>query len=275
MSDWADLHLHSTCSDGADPPEEVVARAAAAGARALALTDHDTTGGNDRAAAAAQAHGLQYLRGVEVSTVFERLEVHVVVLGARPNDAPFEAALSRLREARTQRSAAILVRLAELGHALSPEALLAAAGPPNASPGRMHIARALADAGVVRKPQDAFDRLLNPGRPAYVPREKLDTAQALDLIHAASGLAFVAHPGLNKSLRKALPRLLALPFDGIEAYHVSHTPGRMEELTQLAEAQGLLISGGSDCHGGMKGGRELGRVRLPWSRVAAILERIA
>ena len=274
MIDWADFHLHSTCSDGADPPEEVVARAAGHGARALSLTDHDTTAGNPIAAAAADAHGLLFVRGVEVSTVFEQLEVHVVVLGARPDDAPFEAALERLRGARTQRTVAILARLAELGYALSPEALAAAGGPPNASPGRMHIARALADAGVVRKPQDAFDRLLNPGRPAYVPREKLDTAEALGLIRAAGGLAFVAHPGLNNALRKALPRLLELPFDGIEAYHISHTPGRIHEFSQLAEARGLLITGGSDCHGGMKGRREMGHVRLPWPHVEKILTRI-
>jgi len=244
----------------------------------MALTDHDTTAGNPAAAQAAASHGLLYLHGVEISTVFDRMEVHVVALGVQseaPGTPALEAALARLRESRAARTAAILVRLAERGIHLAPATLMAPGSPPNASPGRMHIARALAEAGVVRRPQDAFDRLLNPGRPAYVAREKLPTAEAVELIHGAGALAFVAHPGLSNGLRKALPRLLELPFDGIEVIHVSHTPGRMHEFSQLAEARGLLVGGGSDCHGGIKGRREMGRVRLGWPHVEKILERLA
>lgn len=272
-SPWADFHLHSTCSDGADAPEEVAARVAAAGARAFALTDHDTTAGNPAAAAAAAAHGLICLHGTEISTQFERMEIHVIALGCREGDPALEAALARLRASRETRSTAIVEKLQRLGIDIAPQ-LAETGANEGGSTGRMHIAAALAAHGTVRRPQDAFDRLLNPGKPAFVPREKLPLAEALELVHAAGGLAFIAHPGLGHTTRKALPRLLLLPFDGIEAYHISHTPGRTEEFSQLARERGLLISGGSDCHGGIKGRRELGRVRLPWHAVEAILKRL-
>jgi predicted metal-dependent phosphoesterase TrpH len=270
---WADFHLHSHCSDGADAPEEVAARAAAAGARAFSLTDHDTTAGNAAAADAAARLGLLFVPGVEISAYFERMEVHIIALGARADDPALVEALRWLRETRIRRMEAIVARLKELGHDIA-AAMASMEDAARSATGRMHIAAALVATGAVKRPQDAFDRFLNPGKPAYVPRDKLPAARAIELIHGAGGLAFVAHPGLNKGLRKALAQLLALPFDGIEAYHISHTPGHTEEFSQLARARGLLVAGGSDCHGGIKGGRELGRVRLPWRHVEALQERL-
>lgn len=269
---WADFHLHSNCSDGSDAPGVLAQRVAEAGARAFSLTDHDTTAGNAEAAAAAAQLGLVFVPGVEISSTFGGAEVHIIALGIRVGHAGLEEKLAWLREARARRSDAILARLAELGHDLRDDAALAA--PEGGSTGRMHIAAALAARGVVRRPQDAFDRFLNPGRAAYVPREKIASAEAIALVHDAGGLAFVAHPGLNKGVRKLLPELLALPFDGVEAWHISHTPGRQDEFVQLARARGLLVSGGSDCHGHIKGRCELGRVRFPWLHAEAILARL-
>lgn len=270
---WADFHLHSTCSDGADPPQDVAARVAAAGARAFSLTDHDTTAGNDAAATAAAQLGLQFIPGVEISAAFERMEVHITALGIDPANADLAEALARLRDARARRGAAMVEKLRGLGIDLG-EVGGQGHGLDGHSAGRMHIATALAAQGVVRRPQDAFDKFLSPGKPAYVPREKLAAAQAIDLVHGAGGLAFVAHPGLNNGLRKALPQLLMLPFDGIEAYHISHTPGRTHEFCELADARGLLVSGGSDCHGDIKGSRVMGRVRMPWRHAELLLERL-
>lgn len=269
--DWADFHLHSTCSDGSDAPEEVAARAHALGARALALTDHDTTAGVAPLRLAAHALGMLSLCGVEISTAHQKHEVHVIALGVNADDDALAAVLERLRGARARRSVAIVQRLKEIGIDLA-EAPTWREGE---STGRMHIAAAMLAMGIVKRPQDAFNKYLNPGKAAFVPREKVDTAEAIECIHAAGGLAFVAHPGLNRSLRRLLPTLLHLPFDGIEAYHTSHTPGRMEEFSALATARGLLVTGGSDCHGDIKGRREMGRVRLPWRHADAIFSRLA
>jgi predicted metal-dependent phosphoesterase TrpH len=116
---------------------------------------------------------------------------------------------------------------------------------------------------------------MNAGGPAYVPKETMPLADAVDLIHGAGGLAFVAHPGLGKTTRKLLPELLTYPFDGIEAYHVSHSPGRVEEFTTLAQERGLLITGGSDCHGTIKGKALLGSVRTPVAVYEAMLNALS
>ena len=137
----------------------------------------------------------------------------------------------------------------------------------------MHIARALHAAGHVKTVQHAFDKYLKPGKPGYVGHPRLECAEAVELIHAAKGLAFLAHPGIGAPVRK-LTGLLGLPFDGIECYHSKHSPGKTEMLLQLARERGLLVTGGSDCHGDAKGRAEMGRVRLPMERFHAIVERL-
>ncbi|MBX3178032.1 MAG: PHP domain-containing protein [Candidatus Hydrogenedentes bacterium] len=269
---FVDLHLHSTCSDGSDPPETVAARAKAAGAVAIALTDHDTMAGVPAARAAAEALGLGYISGVEISAGFEGREIHVIGLGLDHEDTGLVSALEALRAARDSRGRLILARLAELGVGLPAFEI----GPVDSGSalGRMHIAQAMAERGYVKQVQEAFDRYLNPGRPAFVPKETIPLAASIDLIHGAGGLAFLAHPGLGNWVRKALPALLAFPFDGIEAYHVSHSPGRTEGFLALARERGLLVTGGSDCHGTIKGKALLGSVQTPERVFAAIMARL-
>lgn len=268
---FVDLHLHTTYSDGSDPPETVVARACSAGASAIAITDHDTVAGVAPGRAAALSAGLEFISGVEISAKFKYREIHVIGLGIDESERTLVAGLGALCDARTNRGVDILARLAHLDIVLPAFDASRAAG--NAL-GRMHIARALTDAGYVKKPQEAFDRYLNAGKPAFVPKENMPIERAIELIHGAGGLAFVAHPGLGKYVRKSLPQLLEMPFDGIEAYHISHTPGRVEEFTALARERGLLIAGGSDCHGTIKGKALLGSVQVPESVLDAILERL-
>lgn len=260
---FVDLHLHSNHSDGSDAPEQIAERACQAGAAAIAITDHDTVAGVAAGRQAAERRGLGYLAGVEISACFTYREVHILGLGIDETDSALCTGLAGLCVARQNRSGEILARLNELGFALpdfaaDPEIVGHAAG-------RMHIAEAMTAAGYVKKPQEAFDRYLNAGKPAFVPKETMPLAEAIDLIHGAGGLAFVAHPGLGKWVRKALPRLLEFPFDGIEAYHVSHTPGRVEAFIGIARERGLLITGGSDCHGTIKGKALLGTVHTPES----------
>ncbi len=268
---FVDLHLHTHHSDGSDSPEAVVARAVEKGAAAIALTDHDTLAGVPAGKVAAAAAGIGFLTGTEISTQFQGQEVHVLGLGVDLDNGPLLEGLDQLCQVRQRRGHDILERLATLGIHLS-DTLVADGGE---AFGRMHIARAMTEAGHVKKPQEAFDRFLNNGRAAHVPKTAMPIAAALDLIHGAHGLAFLAHPGLGKTVRKRLPKLLTLPFDGIEVYHISHTPGRVEEFMALAQERKLLISGGSDCHGSVKGRPLLGQVMTPVAVYETILDHLS
>jgi len=259
---YCDLHLHTTASDGADSPATVVERARVAGLAALAITDHDTLAGVGEAAAAAEAAGIRFLVGVEISAIFERREVHILGYGVDTGNDALQTSLATLRESRSRRGRAVLDKLAALGIELDRSALEAAHGE---NLGRLHIATALRDAGQVRIVQEAFDRFLNPGRPAYVPKESLPADEAIAAIQGAGGLAFLAHPGLQRQVRRMLPELFRLPFDGIEAYHISHGPDVTRSFLDFARDRGCLVSGGSDCHGDMKGRCEMGRVQVPVS----------
>jgi len=280
---YVDLHLHSNASDGSDAPATVVRRAAHLGFRAIALTDHDTVAGLAEAEGAARNHGLAFLNGTEISAVFDRRELHVVGLGIRPDDPPLSAALEKLQQDRAARADAIVDRLNRLGVPIDRAQVQARAA--GGAIGRIHIAQALHALGVSRTVQQAFDQYIGKGRRAYVAKTALPCADAVDLIHAARGLAFVAHPGIGATTHKLLPRLLALPFDGIEAYHSNHTPGQVTAFTCLAEERGLLISGGSDCHGAAKAGQadtedppataDLGKVRVPYAHLERIVDALS
>lgn len=242
-------------------------RGAELGVGALAVTDHDAVSGLREAAAAALAHGLGFLNGVEITSALDRLEVHVVGLGIRPESAHLKHVLTTLAEGRSRRLDLTLEKLESLGLTIARDTILARTA---GAVGRMHIAQELRDARHVRTVQEAFDRYIGRGKPAFVPSARVPVEEAVDAIHAAGGLAFVGHPGLG-GVRRHLPHLLTLPFDGIEAYHPQHKAGRVDEFIQLAEANRLLVSGGSDCHGRAKGRRSLmGSVRVPMERYAKI-----
>ncbi len=271
---WIDLHLHSSCSDGADAPDQVAARAAACGAAAIALTDHDTTAGLARARTAADALGLGFLEGVEISAAHQDRELHVVGLGVAPEAESLRALLDALGDMRRRRASKIVERLHRVGVHLDPPE--PTPDQEQTPPGRMHVAVALQRMGAAATVQGAFDRYLNRGCPAHVPKQLPPVAQAIDAIHDAGGLAFLAHPGLGRRLLRHLPALLEFPFDGIEAWHPSHTPEITQECVHAAQARGLLLSGGSDCHGGVKGEPPaLGRVKVDYRHYEKIAEALA
>ena len=143
------------------------------------------------------------------------------------------------------------------------------------SVGRVHIARALEARGVTRTVQEGFDKYLRAGRKAYVPKEMITCREAISLIHAARGVAVLAHPGIGPSTWKILHRLVALPFDGIEVYHTKHTPDQVTQLTKLALERDLLISGGSDCHGtAVFPEPDMGKVRVPYNHFERIKDAL-
>lgn len=258
-----DLHLHTTASDGQLSPADLVRHAAAAGLTVMSVTDHDTVAGIGEAAVAAAAAGIRIVPGIEITAVHDGRDVHVLGYFIDRDDGAFAEFLTRQRALRVARVHEIVARLAALGAPLDVEALVArASARPGASVGRPAIARALQEAGHVESLQEAFDRFLASGRPAFVPRTGSAPAEVVAVIHRAGGLASMAHPGVTKS-PGVLAALAGEGLDAVEVYHSDHPPEVQRELRAFAEAHRLLVTGGSDFHGGDNRARPIGSSTLP------------
>lgn len=258
---FVDLHSHSTASDGANTPAEVVETAARAGLTALALTDHDTLAGVAAAMDAGEQLGVRVVAGVELSLMDGENEVHM--LGLHISRIPaLQDELEAVRVSRKARAERIVSKLNELGVPLTVDAVLGQAG--GGAVGRPHVARALIAGGWVRDQREAFDRYLGAGRPANVEKARITVADGIRLIHECGGLAIVAHPGADGRRERVEP-LVALGLDGLEVRHPGHSAEDMKRIEALAEHFGLVKSGGSDWHGAANGPRVLGGMRVPAS----------
>lgn len=258
---FVDLHAHSTASDGALPPTEAVQAAHAAGLVAFALTDHDTLGGIPEAQVAADACGLRLIPGVELSVHQGADEVHLLGLHIR-DVSQLQARLEVIRGFRRTRAESIVAKLNAAGIPMPFDAVLHQAA--GGAIGRPHVARALVAGGHVRDAREAFDRWLGAAKPAYVDKERLDIADGIRLIHDAGGIAVYAHPG-SEGRRETIEPLVAAGLDGVEVRHPSHSREDELRLASLAAFFGLVVSGGSDWHGAMQGGRVLGAMQVPSS----------
>jgi 3',5'-nucleoside bisphosphate phosphatase len=257
-----DLHLHSTASDGRLPPEEVVARAAAAGLTAIALTDHDTLAGLPAAVAAGTRHQLRVIAGCEFSTLAPWGEMHVLGYFLPLDSEALDEFLVTCRADRERRGNEIVERLRKLGLKVTREDLLREAD--GASIGRPHVARALLRIGAVRTIQEAFDRYIGWHRPGFVEK-RLPTFKAVaDLVHSVGGIVSAAHLRDRADLA-FLTELKAQGLDAVETRHPVHDPDQRSRLTDLALGLGLRRSGGSDWHsdeqaqhpGARMGGQEI------------------
>ncbi len=258
---FVDLHAHSTASDGSQAPAAAVQAAHAAGLSAFALTDHDTLAGIAEAQVAADALGLRLIPGVELSVHQADVEVHLLGLHIRDVDA-LQQRLEAFRGFRRVRAEAMVAKLNAAAIPVSFDAVLAEAA--GGAIGRPHVARALVAGGWVRDMREAFDRWLAAGKPAYVDKERLDIADGIAMIHQAGGIAVYAHPG-SDGRRESIEPLVAAGLDGIEVRHPSHSREDELRLASLAAFFGLVVSGGSDWHGAMQGGRVLGSMQVPAS----------
>ncbi|KWW99295.1 phosphoesterase [Carbonactinospora thermoautotrophica] len=253
-----DLHAHSTASDGADTPSQLVRRAREAGLDVLALTDHDTVSGLAEATAVARETGITLVPGAEISCSWRGISIHMLAYLFDPGHAEFARERDLLRDDRTRRGRAIVERCRELGAPITWERVREIAG--DGAVGRPHIARALVEAGVVATIQDAFspDWIADNGR-AYVEKYTLEPTRAIELIRAAGGVAVFAHPGARKRGRvvgpEVIAELAAAGMAGIEVDHPDHDEDTREELRGLAKELGLLVTGSSDYHGSVKPNR--------------------
>jgi hypothetical protein len=253
----ADLHSHSTASDGTCPPAEVMRRARAAGLDVIALTDHDTVAGHEEARQTLP-RGLTLLPGMELSCRLEGHSVHLLGYLFDPAHRELAAELSKIRESRVHRARAMVVRLAELGAPVTWEQVCALAG--DGVVGRPHIARAMVEAGVIESPEQAFGPdWIGAGGRAHVTRYALDPARAVSLIRDAGGVAVLAHPRVPERgwtvPDDAIARLAAAGMSGIEVRHPDQDRSKRMELQALADSLGLVASGGSDDHGELTGYR--------------------
>ena len=242
----ADLHMHSTHSDGIYTPRQLIGLVARAGVGTIALTDHDTLRGLPEMAALAAEQGIGFIPGVELSTRCQERQVHILGYGIVQNNDRFLTRIAEVRDARRIRLAQIRDRLWALG--LNVEVPVPAEG--QRAVGRPHVAQALLEQGYVKNYQEAFDLYLGEGRPAYIPQPKMTPSEALELIHGAGGLAVQAHPEEIGDRKLALELLRSLPYDGLEIWHPSVRRREQQEFwLHAATEQGLLVTGGSDFHG--------------------------
>lgn len=257
--DLIDLHTHTTVSDGSMLPVELVRYAKHKGLKAIAITDHDTTDGLYNAMQEGRRLGLEVIAGIEISADFNP-EIHILGYFLKGDYSGIAGILADLRLKREERNPKIVAKLNDLGLEITMEEVLAESS--GGVTGRPHIAKVLIKKGYVGSMEEAFDRFLASGRPAYFKKDKLDPSQCIMEINAAGGMPVLAHPIYLKMEFEALDVLLSdlvkTGLKGIEAYYVDNTPEETGMLLKLADRHGLLVTGGSDFHGSFKTDIDIG-----------------
>lgn len=274
--DRIDLHTHSTASDGSMRPAELVRHAKAAGLRAVALTDHDTTSGLAEARWEADRIGMELVCGVELAAWQDNIEFHIVGLDIDETQPEFLAAMEEMQQIREERNLKMIKLMQEAGVDITPEKLRAKEGSGVLT--RANFAGYLVSVGYVKSLKEAFDRYLDKGRPFYLPRTKITPDRAISLIKDAGGIPILAHPLLYKlgktTLEKYVGILKGMGLEGMEVYYSTNTPSDNIYLSHLANQFGLKYSGGSDFHGTYKPhiqiGKGRGRLVVPYD----ILEKL-
>jgi 3',5'-nucleoside bisphosphate phosphatase len=269
-----DLHTHTTASDGRCKPPELVDRAHRAGVRVLSVTDHDTVASCGEAAESCAAAGIQFVPGIEITAVRDSVDVHTLGYFLDVGSPALKTFLAEQRQHRIIRLREMVDRLGELGIVLDADVILQPAiDDPAKAVGRPWIARSLVTAGHVATVNEAFERWLATGRPAFIPRVGPSVDEVIARIHDAGGVASIAHPGLLKR-DEWLPEFVESGLDAIEAYHTDHTADMTARYLDLADHLGVAVSGGSDYHADdVHGGSAPGSVSLPQDAFERLVEQ--
>jgi predicted metal-dependent phosphoesterase TrpH len=262
---YVDLHLHSTASDG------VAREIASRGLRGFSLTDHDTVDGVEEAAAEAARLGLEFMVGAELSANAPGQSIHILAYGFDPTEPGMRRFFRDFRADRIRRVDEIVSRLQALGAALTFDDVMDEAG--EGVPTRAHVGRALVNGGWVREQNEAFDRYIARGKPAFVEKKPTPVEQVCEMVRRAGGVTVLAHPGRDYT-QAQLARWMDTSVDGVEILHPRNDNGVRRSLEALAEDRGLLRGGGSDWHGTAYGAPP-GSQRVPVEWMRAIEERCA
>lgn len=243
-----DLHLHSTASDGRFSPAEIVRKAVEEGLTVIALTDHDTVDGIVPALEAARAFPqLRLIPGVEISTDISGGEVHVLGYFVDYLDPEMQTALEQMRNSRLERARKMVARLEELGCPIDWERVQEIAG--SGAIGRPHIAQAMLERGYIKLFKEAFTDYIGRGGPAYVERDKVTPAEAVEMIIQAKGLPVLAHPLTVPEPERLVTGLKEVGLVGLEVYYAGYADEDIEGLVSMADRHGLIATGGTDFHG--------------------------
>ena len=271
---YADLHLHTRYSDGAYTPAGLVQAAAREGFTAIAVTDHDTLDAIPESLAAGGQGGIEVIPGAEITCRVEMREIHLLgyFFSDSWQDSQLRAVLDHSKRVREQRVHEFVARLNSINIPLKIDDVLACSE--CGTLGRPHVAMALVKRGFCSSTEEAFNRFLKRGKPAFVERHRMTAAEAIGHIKRAGGVAVLAHPALNK-VDEHIPNMVQQGLDGLEVWHSRQSPAQSEHYLRIAERLDLLATGGSDCHGAVNGHALLGSVKLPYERVEALKARAA
>jgi len=264
----ADLHVHSTASDGTLTPTQLVERALARGLTVLALADHDSLEGVAEAQRAARGTSLRVIPAVELSAAVGERSIHILGYFVDPQDAALLSLLAELRASRLRRAEEIVGALRAGGFGLTLEQVLQLSD--GGAVGRSHVARALVRAGHASSVSDAFERLVGRGQPFYRPKGSSTPLVVFRAVIAAGGVPVLAHPGVTRC-DDLIDGLIADGLLGIEAYHVDHSPTQQERYAALASERGLLVTGGTDYHSPDAPHPDLGSSEIPASAIEALI----
>lgn len=266
----ADLHVHTSCSDGTSSPHEVVEEAARIGLKTIAITDHDTIDGVLPAQKEALKRNVHVIPGVEVSGYVPPYEIHILGLFIDIDDRNLTEKLIQINEERVARLSTIVEKLRAVNVNIETEDILRLAG--SSPPGRMHVAEVLIDRGYCSNIPETFNKYIGDDCPAYVPKITLTPEQAIELIHGAGGVSVYAHPGLSRK-DGLIPLLVESGLQAIEVYYPSYPPDIVEKYLGIAKKYNLIPTGGSDFHGSRKPNIPLGMIRVSNDTVHALRDR--
>ncbi len=259
---WVDLHLHTNYSDGLLTPSQVVQKANEVGLKAVSIVDHDTIDGIEEAVETGSRIGVEVVPGVELSSQYNGKDIHILAYYFDPDHTHLKRYLKKFREERYRRAAKMIQNLNRLGiHLTMDEVEERSKG---GSIGRPHLAEVLMEKGYIETFQEAFHHYIGYHSEAYEEKYKIHPEEAFDLISKAKGLSFLAHPGHFISDHEILS-FVKSGLDGIEIIHPKFNENRTQHLQQLACNNGLLICGGSDCHGGRDGQLYIGKYNVPYT----------
>jgi len=267
---YCDLHIHTIFSDGLYTPEEAVRKAKELNFSAIASADHDAVSGIERAEKEGEKIGMEVIPACEFSCLMKNKDVHILAYFLDYKNEKLNDFLKKVQNKRIERAEKIIGNLREQGIKIELKRVLEVAK--NGAVGRPHIAQVLLEEGYVQTIEEAFMKFIGYHCPAYVPKMEISPEEALKIIKDFKGISILAHPVAYDFSEIIFP-LIKMGIMGIEVYHPDHNEENTKYFLEIAQKYGLLITGGSDCHGGRKGKLFLGEIKLPYFHLSKLKDK--
>ena len=261
---FADLHIHTDFSDSTFSPEEVAACAGERGLSAIAICDHDCIDGIEPCGKTASPLGIEVISGIELTVEKQDAEIHILGYFIDWQAEWFRAKLKEMQASRIERIHKMVEKLNDAGIDVRAQDVFDLAG--RGTVGRLHLAQAMRKTGKVKSFKEAFGKYIGFAKPCYVSNARLSPQEAIEVLLKVGGVPVLAHPGIMDK-DEYIPELIEYGLKGIEVYHTDHKSGVVKHYEELAAQYGLLMTGGSDCHGMGKGKALIGTVRVPYELV--------